>query len=281
MHPILIKPFGFAIYSYSVVLIVSFILSMALALHLGRKRGPLDADYVQELAMWGIIWGLIGSRLGWVFQHPEMYLGNPLQILNLREGGMTIMGGIIVPAVMLAIMGRNRGFDPRNILDTFTPPLLLGMAIGRIGCILHGCCYGDVCPADFPLAFTYPDAPGMPIGPRYPAQMFEAVADLILMGGMIWLLPRVRFAGQVLWGTIGGYGLIRFCNEFIRADGRELVAGGFTIAQLTALGMAVVGLAGVFGAWGRPPVDVSWQVGPDTEDDSKEPTKAKKSKKRA
>lgn len=281
MHPILFKPFGFAIYSYSIILILSFILSMSLALYLGRKRGPLDADYVQELAMWGIIWGLVGSRLGWVVQHPEMYLGNPLQILNLREGGMTIMGGIILPAVMLTMMCRSRGIDPRNVLDTFTPPLLLGMAIGRVGCILHGCCYGDVCPPGFPLAFTYPEAPGMPLGPRYPAQMFEAFADLILMGAMIWLLPRARFAGQVLWGTFGGYGLIRFCNEFVRADGRELVSGGFTIAQLTALGLALVGLAGFLGAFGRPAVDVSWQTGPQAPEDSKGSSKKPKSKKRA
>lgn len=265
MHPILFKPFGFAIYSYSIVLIVSFILSMALAIHLGRKRGPIDVDYVQELAMWGIIWGLVGSRLGFVLQHPETYMANPLQIFNLREGGMTIMGGIILPIVMLSIQLRRRGLDPRNVLDTFAAPLLLGMAIGRVGCVLHGCCYGNSCDPSFPLALTYPDTPGMPEGPRYPTQLFEAVADLLLMAGLVWLLPRAKFAGQVVWATVSGYGLIRFCNEFFRADGRE-VLGDFTIAQLTALGMFLVGLAGALGFFGKPEVDVSWQVGPERPD---------------
>lgn len=262
MHPILFKPFGFAIYSYSIILILSFIASMALALHLGKKRGPLDPDYVQELAMWGIIWGLVGSRLGWVFQHPEMYLGNPLQIFNLREGGMTIMGGIIVPILMLTVICRRRGLDARNILDTFAAPLLLGMAIGRLGCVMHGCCYGNICDPGFPLALTYPQGPGMPLGPRYPTQFFEAAADLLLMAAMIWLLPRAKFAGQVVWATVSGYGLIRFSNEFFRADGRE-VLGDFTVAQLTALGMFLLGLAGALGALGKPRVDVTWQVGPE------------------
>lgn len=278
MHPVLIKPFGFAIYSYSFVLIVSFILSMMLCIYLGKKRGPVDPDYVQEMSMWAIVWGLIGSRLGWVLQHPEMYLPAPWQILNLREGGMTIMGGIIVPTIALFISCKRRGLEPRNVLDSFAAPLLLGMAIGRMGCVLHGCCYGDSCPADFPLAMNYPVGPGLPVGPRYPAQFFEAGADLLLMGLVIWLLPRIRFAGQAFWVTLGGYGMIRFLNEFVRADGRELVTGGFTIAQLTALGMFLFGLFAALGGLGKPPVDPSWMAGPSSEAHDTATGKAKKKK---
>lgn len=267
MHPVLIKPFGFAIYSYSFALIVSFLLSMWLAIYLGRKRGPVDADYVQEMSMWAIVWGLIGSRLGWVVQNPELYLSAPWKIFYLREGGMTIIGGIIVPTIVLYITCKRRGIDARNVLDSFSAPLLLGMAIGRIGCVLHGCCFGDACSPDFPLAMTYPPGPGMPPGPRYPAQFFEATADLALMSLVIWFLPRIRFAGQAFWLTLGGYGMIRFLNEFVRADGRELVHGGFTIAQLTALGMFFFGLFGLLGGLGKPVVDPSWMAGPVKPDD--------------
>lgn len=261
MHPVLFEPFGFKIYSYSFILILSFVCSVGLALYLARRRGPTNSDYVQELAMWGIIWGLIGSRMGWVLQHPETYLPNPMSIFNLREGGMTILGGIIVPSLALVVTCLRRGVEPRNVLDTFAPPLLLGMAIGRVGCVLHGCCFGDACPADFPLGITFPAGPGMPVGPRYPAQFFEAGADLLLMGFLVWFLPRARFAGQVFWMMAGGYGLIRFLNEFIRADGRELATGGFTIAQLVALGLFFAGMAASFGLAGKPPIDASWQTG--------------------
>lgn len=268
MHPVLFKPFGFAIYSYSFALIASFILSMMLCIHLGRKRGPVDADYVQEMSMWAIVWGLIGSRLGWVLQNPELYMSAPWKIVNLREGGMTIIGGIIVPTIVLFITCKRRGIEPRNVLDSFSAPLLLGMALGRVGCVLHGCCFGDACSPDFPLALTYPAGPGMPPGPRYPAQFFEAAADLVLMSFVIWLLPRIRFAGQAFWVTLGGYGMIRFLNEFVRADGRELAAGGFTVAQLTALGMFFFGLFAALGGLGKPPVDPSWMAGPARADDA-------------
>lgn len=264
MHPVLIKPFGFAIYSYSFVLILSFILSMWLALYLGRKRTPsVNSEYVQEMAMWAIIWGLVGSRLGWVVQNPELYLQNPLAVFNLREGGMTILGGILLPSFVIYLTCRRRGIDPRNVLDSFAAPLLLGMALGRIGCVLHGCCYGDSCPADFPLAMTYPEGPAMPVGPRYPAQLFEAVADFVWMGFIIWYTPRIRFAGQAFWAVLGGYGIIRFLNEFVRADGRELVAGGMTVAQLVALGMAFLGLFGWLGGFGKHPADPGWMAGPE------------------
>jgi phosphatidylglycerol:prolipoprotein diacylglycerol transferase len=157
---------------------------------------------------------------------------------------------------------RRRGIDARNVLDAFAAPLLLGMAIGRIGCVLHGCCFGDACPADFPGALTYPPGPGMPPGPRYPAQFFEAAADLIWMSVIVRYTPQVRFAGQAFWAAIGGYGIIRFLNEFVRADGRELVAGGMTIAQLVALGLAFFGLFAWLGGLGKPAADPSWMAGP-------------------
>lgn len=265
MHPILFKPFGFAIYSYSLALILSFILATALAVYLCRRRGPTNADYVQELALWGIIWGIIGSRLGFVIQNPEFYMQSPLSIFNLREGGMTILGGIITPMLALWYTCHKRKIDVRNVLDSFAAPLLLGMAIGRIGCILHGCCYGDLCSSSFPLSITYPQGSfpaGVPLGPRYPAQALEATADLLLMGVVIWVLPRIRYAGQAFWLTLAGYGLIRFLNEFIRDDGRVISSSGITIAQITALLMMLVGIALITFNFGKPTINVSWQAGP-------------------
>lgn len=116
----------------------------------------------------------------------------------------------------------------------------------------------------------------MPIGPRYPAQFFEAGADLALMAFLIWFLPRAKFAGQTFWLALGGYGMIRFLNEFVRADGREVLAGGFTIAQLVALGLFFTGLACALGAMGRPAIDNSWQTGPDSQETPPEPKKKKK-----
>ena len=218
--------------------------------------------------MLGIIWGLIGGRLGWVLWEFGYYSANPDQILNLRAGGMTILGGIVLPIVALFISFRRKGIEARNVLDTFAAPLLLGMAIGRFGCILHGCCFGDVCDASFPLALTYPDgtfATGLPNGPRYPSQFFETVADLILMGIIIWVLPRIKFAGQGIFLMLTGYGVIRFFNEMTRADIKFI--GPITLAQWVAVGMFVFGVLGLLGVFGKPPVDNEWQKGRKKDDE--------------
>lgn len=274
MHPVLIKPFGFAIYSYSAVLILSFILSVFLAIYLAKKRGPTDAEYVQELAMWGIIWGLVGSRLGWVLWEFDQYWADPIRIFNLREGGMTILGGIILPTLVLTFTCHRRGISVRNVLDGFAAPLLLGMAIGRFGCVLHGCCFGAVCDVDFPGALTYPSGsfePGLALGPRYPAQFFESGADLLLMGIVILILPKIRYAGQAFWTMLTGYGIIRFTNEFFRADIKYI--GPLTLAQWVALGMFIAGILGLLGVWGKPAIDVRWQVGDADMEGSEAPAK--------
>jgi phosphatidylglycerol:prolipoprotein diacylglycerol transferase len=241
---------------------LAFILGTALAIWLAKRRGPTDAEYIQEITMLGIVWGLIGGRLGWIFWEFDYYSANPAQILNLRAGGMTILGGIVLPIIALFIAFKRKGYEPRNVLDLYAAPLLLGMAIGRLGCVLHGCCYGDVCSPGFPLALTYPDGtfpPNMLSGPRYPSQLFETGADLLLMGVVIWFLPRIKFAGQAIYLMLTGYGVIRFLNEMTRADIKYI--GPITLAQWVAIGMFVFGLLGLLGVYGKPPVDPSWQKG--------------------
>lgn len=275
MHPVLIEPFGFAIYSYSAVLILSFICSMALAIFLAKRQGPTDVEYVQNLALWGIIWGLIGGRLGYVLWDLPRFVNDPIRIFAVREGGMTILGGIIVPLIVLVITLKRRGIEPRNVLDTFSAPLLLGMAIGRIGCILHGCCYGSVCDdCAFGLTYSQGALPlGEPLGPRYPTQIFEMVGDLILMSLVIRILPHLKFAGQAIWITLAGYGCIRFTNEFFRDD--RVWYGPLPIGQWIALGMITVGVLGLLGVFGRPPVDHRWQAG-DSEEQASSKKKSKK-----
>lgn len=263
MHPILIKPFGFAIYTYSAVLLLAFILGTGLAIWIAKQRGPTDPEYIQEVTLYGILWGLLGGRLGWILWDIETYWADPAQVFNLRAGGLTILGGIVLPIVMLFVSFRRKGYEARSVLDIYAAPLLLGMAIGRIGCLLGGCCQGQVCSPDFPLGITYPAGTfgSLPAGPRYPSPLFEAFADLLLMGVIIWFMPRIKFAGQAIYLMLTGYGVIRFLNELTRGDIKFI--GPITIAQWVAVGMFVFGLLGFLGFFGKPEPDYSWQKGPD------------------
>lgn len=266
MHQILFKPFGFAIHSYSIALMSAFIIGIGLAVWIAKRRGPTSTEAVMDVGVLGVIWGLIGGRVGWILWDFDHYFSHPDQILNLRAGGMTILGGIAVPIIALIVVFKRRGHQPLDVLDTYAAPLLLGMAIGRLGCLLHGCCFGGLCEASFPMAITYPEGiVKAGAGPRYPSQLFEAGADLVLMAFIIWFMPRIKFAGQAIYIMLSGYGVIRFLNEMTRGDIKYI--GPITLAQWVGLAMMTVGLLGLFGVFGRPEVNNSWQEGWRTEDE--------------
>lgn len=250
MHPVLIDLFGFPIYSYGAMLLVSFALGTAVTVQLG-KRHANSAGAMVELMLWGILGGLLGGRLGFVAQNLPYYFEHPLSILNVREGGMTVITGVILGAAAVVIFGRRRGVPAMNIVDYCAgAPLLVGMGIGRLGCLLHGCCYGRLCEVSWGI--TYPVGAlgaGIPPGPRYPVPLMELGLDFILLGIVLWFWPRAKFAGQVFWLTFGGYAIIRFTTEFFRSGS---LLGPLTLAQWTSVLFLVISLLGFAGILGKP-----------------------------
>lgn len=274
MHPVLINIFGFPLYSYGALLMVAFVLGIALMVHLGEKQGHARESVI-EMALWVIIIGIVGCRLGFVAQNMDYYMANPLQILNLRQGGLTLVTGLMAGCLALAVYFRRRNIPFMNVLDLVSGPGLVGMAVGRVGCILHGCCYGKMCSADVMMALTYPD-PSIG-GPRYPVQVYELVLDVMLLALVLWYMPRRKFAGQAFYLTFGGYGIIRTLTEFYREGD---LMGPLTLAQWTSLLFAFLCLLGWFGLFGKQPLTSELGLdGEEPESKSKKTSKKKKKKK--
>lgn len=247
MHPILFHVGDFPIFSYGVVLAFAFMVGVTLTIFLGRRRG-YDPQFMSDVALWTLIVGLLGARLTFAVQNLPYYLEHPIQLLNFREGGISIQGALVFGFSTTAWMFRKRGIPVQNGLDIVAGPVLLGMAIGRIGCVLHGCCYGKVC--DEPWGLVYPQAELLHL-PRHPVQLYEMGLDLLLLAAVLWMFSRLRFAGQAFWVMFGGYGVIRFVTEYFREGG---TAGPLTPAQWLSLLFLAIGVAGIAGLLGRPPV---------------------------
>lgn len=273
----LISPFGFDIYSYGLALVGSFLAAIALATRLARARGDSNDNFIAELTTMAIVVGMVGCRLGFVIQYPGHYLRHPLQIFNFREGGMTILGGLVAAAVVLGVYFHKKKIPSLNVLDLLAAPTLLGMAIGRIGCILHGCCYGQV--TDLPWGITYPDGAlgNLVPGPRHPTQVYEMVLDLLIMAFIIWWWPKMKFAGQAFYAVLVGYGGVRMFSEVYRDDVTQM--GALTLAQWVGLVFILVGACGLAGLYGKPPIQTAWQ-NPDSEEETKAGKKGKKSAKK-
>ena len=106
--------------------------------------------------------------------------------------------------------------------DALAPGVVLGQAIGRLGCFAAGCCWGK--PTSLPWAVTFTDvyasrAVGTPMDtPLHPSQLYESGAAFLIFAFLLWLLPRKRFDGQVTLAYVALYSAVRFGLEFLRGD---------------------------------------------------------------
>jgi len=108
-----------------------------------------------------------------------------------------------------------------KVADVFTPGIAIGHAIGRLGCVAAGCCYGREAPHGFFFTLTYPDGPDAiaPIGiPLYPVQLFEAFTETIIFLFLVWFRRKKKFDGEIFLLYIILYPILRSILEIFRGD---------------------------------------------------------------
>jgi phosphatidylglycerol---prolipoprotein diacylglyceryl transferase len=220
-------------------------------------RAGFTEDDTFSVAMWGVIGAIIGARLFHVIDQWDFYAKDPISILKVNEGGLAIYGTIVGGPIAGAIYAWRRGFRVARFADLAAPPLILGMAIGRIGDIINGEHHG-VHAAGFPLAVVYtnPNTLGEIGIPVHLAVGYELVMDLVIFAGLVWLAhglvrrpngrwrfnwaPRLPRDGMLFWTYLFVYSLGRFFIEFYRQDTQ--FALGLSQAQLLSVLSAMVGV---------------------------------------
>ena len=238
MNPILFEVAGFPVYTYGVLLAAAYLLGLQFALRRAKSRG-LDPNRVMDLGIWVIVSALVGAKLLLVIVEWETYGRNTAEILTLVRSGGVFYGGLIA-AVLVAIfyMWRHR-MPIWTVSDVFAPGIALGHVIGRLGCLFAGCCFGR--PTTVPWAITFHSEyaarnVGTPINiPLHPTQLYEAGAELIILGVLLLFERRGRpFPGRTFWSYMLLYGISRFVIEFYRGDSRGMV-GMFSTSQFVSL----------------------------------------------
>ena len=178
---------------------------------------------------------LIGAKLLLLFVNFNYFRNNPDEILVLARSGGVFYGGLITATLVAFWYIRRHKLPFWTTCDMFAPGIALGHVIGRLGCLMAGCCYGR--PADVPWAITFTDPfaaanVGTPLNvPLHPTQVYEAGAELIIL---IFLLVTERrgrtYPGRTFWGYMLLYAVSRFVIEFYRADERGLPHGAVDVA---------------------------------------------------
>jgi phosphatidylglycerol---prolipoprotein diacylglyceryl transferase len=164
MHPELfrIPDTNFTLYSYGPMLVIGFLLALELAKFLAR-RVKLDADTFVNAGMIALIAGVVGARLSHVIENWHVYTNpnrsfaaNFFDAVNIRSGGLTFYGGLLLAFPLTIAYGIYKRVPIRLGMDIIAPCIMVGLALGRVGCFLNGCCHGATCDPNFIGAVSYP-----------------------------------------------------------------------------------------------------------------------------
>lgn len=238
---------GVPLYGFGTLLVVAFCAGMLLAARRSRRE-RLDPEVVLDLAAWVLIGGVVGARLFFVAEYWGEKVTTAAEVFHVWDGGIVLYGGLAGGLATLLVGRAFRTFPVLATLDAVAPSVALGVALGRVGCFLNGCCYGHVC--DLPwLAVRFPRgslpwlaerAQGViPSGaratlPLHPTQLYAALDGLVLFALLSAFYPLRRRDGEVAGLLMLAYPVTRFWADFLRDDETPAVLG-LTAGQLTSL----------------------------------------------
>src|SRR5437868_653557 len=170
---------------------VGTLVGIWLAVRWAVKAGFTEDDTF-SVAMWGVIGAIIGARVFHVIDQWDFYAKDPISILKVNEGGLAIYGTIVGGPVAGALYAWRKKLNVARLADIAAPPLILGMAIGRIGDIINGEHHGAHAQG-FPLAVVYtnPNTLGELGVPVHLAVGYELLMDLVIFAGLVWLARGV------------------------------------------------------------------------------------------
>ncbi|MFN0124052.1 MAG: prolipoprotein diacylglyceryl transferase [Blastocatellia bacterium] len=263
---------SFTLNTYGLLMAISFIVGFYVMFRQAARDG-LDRNKVYDLGLWVLAASLIGSKLLMVVvEWDDYYREHPGQIFSLdffRSAGV-FYGGFLGAVIASVIVMRMTGLPWWRTADAFAPGIVIGQAIGRLGCFSAGCCWGKpteaFCgvhfsdrghevtgvptlaqhlPTDAQRDFWAEKLGGLAAPVRlHPTQLYETAATLLIFVFLLWLSRRRKFAGQIVLAYAMLYAIARFVIEYWRDDPRGAVAG-FSTSQWIALLLFLGGL----GAW--------------------------------
>ena len=155
-------PAGLPIRGYGVMLLAGLLSGVGLAMYRARRMG-LNADLIQALAFWLVVGGILGARGFWTVEYwDECQRPTALEtlkvILDFTKGGLVVFGSAIGAGLALVLFVRKYRLPGLAVADLIAPSVMLGLAFGRVGCFLNGCCFGGVCHEAWAVRFP----PGSP-----------------------------------------------------------------------------------------------------------------------
>ena len=222
MFPDLLKVGPLALSFYGLAVALGVLAGLALV-SLNAPRRGLDAAVVRDFCVWMVLAGLAGSRLAYVAFHWPEFTDDWWGIPAYWRGGLMFQGGLAGAILVSPFFLKKERLAFWPTADVLAPSLALGQALGRLGCLSAGCCYGLPLEPGAAWGLTFPPGSQAPAGsPLWPTQPAEAFFLALLALGLTAALRSERFRrpGLIAALYLAGAGAIRLVLENFRGDFR-------------------------------------------------------------
>lgn len=242
--------FGFEIAFYGLIIGIGVVLGVLMAVYIAKKE-KMDPDIIWDFAIYAVIFSVIGARLYYVVFSWDMYKDDLLSILNTRQGGLAIYGGVIGAFITLFVYSKVKKLSPYQIGDCGVHGLVLGQIIGRWGNFFNREAFGgftdnvlamrlpidavrssDIAQSHLDGMLTMGDVNFIQVHPTF---LYEGMWNLCLLIVMLLFHNKKKYHGQMCLIYLGGYGIGRFFVEGLRTD--QLLVPGTQIAVSQMLGL--------------------------------------------
>ena len=250
IDPQIAKIGGLEIAWHGVFTAVGVICGVVVAAFFARRAG-FNEDTIYNTALALVIGGIIGARALYVAENHSQFEDDLLDVFAINAGGISIYGALIGGTLAGSAYALWRRLPRFGLMaDIAAMGGIIGMAVGRIGCLILGDIFAKT--TDWPIGvlYTNPDSPSYPrftaVDPplaQHPVVVYEMVGDLLIFVALFVLYRLLKRDGMVFWAWVFLYGAMRFGLSFLRDD--DLVFAGLRMAQLIALGAMILAPLGV------------------------------------
>ncbi len=219
MHPILLDFGSFSLYTYGLFVALGFMTAIFISQKMATPHN-IKHETISDIFFIVLVSALIGARALYVIISFDAYKNNLLDIFKIWNGGLVFFGGFIFSVIITAAYLKYRELNIWLTADVLAPGVAIGHAVGRIGCLFAGCCYGETCDLPFAIKFTDPQSLAPLNVDLHPTQVYMVLSNLVLFFILLWLNKKKRFNGMIFLSYIMLYSLFRFVIEFFRGDFR-------------------------------------------------------------
>ena len=237
--------FNFPVYSYGIILAFAVFLGVCTAEILAKKFSDIPENFFVDNSPVVIIAGILGARLYYCIVNYPYYIHNPLEIFDIRQGGLSIHGMLIAGIVTVYFLAKKYRINLLRLLDVLACAVILAQSAGRWGNFFNSEAFGYPTDGNWGVFIPVSQRPVEFLNYEFfhPAFLYESFLDLVVFVLLIFILRRTRAGCTFFWYLIL-YSVVRIFVEYFRIDS-VLNIGGFPIAQVVSVLLIIAGLVGL------------------------------------